>query len=61
MALEAELRDAIEKKQLRLVYQPIFYLPTETLAGFEAQLLWEHPRLVRSIPLTSCRSPRTVT
>jgi EAL domain-containing protein (putative c-di-GMP-specific phosphodiesterase class I) len=45
VALEEELRGAIEKKQLRLVYQPIFYLPTETLAGFEAQLRWEHPRL----------------
>jgi diguanylate cyclase (GGDEF)-like protein/PAS domain S-box-containing protein len=45
VALEDELRSAIEKKQLRLVYQPIFYLPTETLAGFEALLRWEHPRL----------------
>jgi diguanylate cyclase (GGDEF)-like protein/PAS domain S-box-containing protein len=45
VALEEELRGALEKKQLRLVYQPIFYLPTETLAGFEAQLRWEHPRL----------------
>ena len=45
VALEDELRAAIEKKQLRLVYQPIFYLPTETLAGFEAILRWEHPRL----------------
>ncbi len=45
VALEEELRGAIDKKQLRLVYQPVFYLPTETLAGFEAQLRWEHPRL----------------
>jgi diguanylate cyclase (GGDEF)-like protein len=45
VALEDELRAAIEKKQLKLVYQPIFYLPTETLAGFEALLRWEHPRL----------------
>ena len=45
VALEDELRTAIEKKQLKLVYQPIFYLPTETLAGFEALLRWEHPRL----------------
>ena len=42
-ALESELRRAIEKKQLKLVYQPIFYLPTETLAGFEALVRWEHP------------------
>jgi diguanylate cyclase (GGDEF)-like protein/PAS domain S-box-containing protein len=45
LSLEDELRDAVEKKQLKLVYQPIFYLPTETLAGFEALLRWEHPRL----------------
>jgi diguanylate cyclase (GGDEF)-like protein/PAS domain S-box-containing protein len=45
VALEDELRAAIEKKQLKLVFQPIFYLPTETLAGFEALLRWEHPRL----------------
>jgi EAL domain-containing protein (putative c-di-GMP-specific phosphodiesterase class I) len=44
-ALEGDLRRAIEKKQLRLVYQPIFYLPTESLAGFEALLRWEHPSL----------------
>ena len=45
LALEGDLRRAIEKKQLRLVYQPIFYLPTESLAGFEALLRWEHPTL----------------
>jgi EAL domain-containing protein (putative c-di-GMP-specific phosphodiesterase class I) len=45
LALESDLRRAIERKQLRLVYQPIFYLPTEQLAGFEALLRWEHPSL----------------
>jgi diguanylate cyclase (GGDEF)-like protein/PAS domain S-box-containing protein len=45
VALEDELREAIEKKHLKIVYQPIFYLPTESLAGFEALLRWEHPRL----------------
>jgi diguanylate cyclase (GGDEF)-like protein/PAS domain S-box-containing protein len=43
--LESDLRRAVEKRQLRLVYQPIYYLPTETLAGFEALLRWEHPSL----------------
>jgi EAL domain-containing protein (putative c-di-GMP-specific phosphodiesterase class I) len=45
VAMEGELRAAIDRKQLRVVYQPIFYLPTESLAGFEAELRWEHPRL----------------
>ena len=44
-ALEGDLRRAIEKKQLRLVYQPIYYLPTESLAGFEALVRWDHPTL----------------
>lgn len=43
--LEDDLRRAVEKKQLKLLYQPIFYLPTETLAGFEALVRWEHPTL----------------
>jgi diguanylate cyclase (GGDEF)-like protein/PAS domain S-box-containing protein len=42
-ALESELRRAIDKKQLKLVFQPIYYLPTESLAGFEALLRWDHP------------------
>ena len=33
----------IEKKQIACSYQPIFYLPTEPLAGFEALMRWEHP------------------
>ncbi|HEV8612401.1 MAG TPA: EAL domain-containing protein, partial [Gemmatimonadales bacterium] len=45
VALEGELRAAIDRNQLRVVYQPVFYLPTETLAGFEVELRWEHPRL----------------
>ncbi|MEO1710111.1 MAG: EAL domain-containing protein, partial [Pseudomonadota bacterium] len=41
--LEADLRTAIEGGQLSVVYQPIVYLPTENLAGFEALVRWEHP------------------
>jgi diguanylate cyclase (GGDEF)-like protein len=43
--LANDLRRAIEKQQLTVVYQPIFYLPTESLAGFEALLRWEHAAL----------------
>src|SRR4029079_4392133 len=49
-ALEGDLRRAIEKKQLRLLYQPIYYLPTETRAGFQALVRWEHPTLGTLIP-----------
>jgi diguanylate cyclase (GGDEF)-like protein/PAS domain S-box-containing protein len=45
IAMEQDLRAAVERKQLKVVYHPVFYLPTESLAGFEAELRWEHPRL----------------
>lgn len=44
VAIESELRKALEKNQLRVLYQPIIYLPTEELAGFEALVRWEHPK-----------------
>jgi diguanylate cyclase (GGDEF)-like protein len=43
--VEGDLARAIEKNQLKVLYQPVVYLPTKELAGFEAQLRWEHPRL----------------
>lgn len=43
--LEADLRRAMEKNQLRVAYLPIIYLPTEELAGFQAVARWEHPQL----------------
>ncbi|MEQ1614438.1 MAG: EAL domain-containing protein, partial [Hyphomicrobiaceae bacterium] len=45
VAIESDLRRALEKRQLRVLYQPIIYLPTEELAGFEALVRWEHPKL----------------
>ncbi len=42
---EQELRQAIEQGALKVYFQPIVYLPTEELAGFEAVLQWDHPRL----------------
>ena len=45
VALEGELRRAIERRQIKILYQPVIYLPTEELAGFEALARWEHPRL----------------
>jgi diguanylate cyclase (GGDEF)-like protein len=43
--VDAELGKAIEKGQIKVLYQPIVYLPTKELAGFEAQARWEHPKL----------------
>jgi diguanylate cyclase (GGDEF)-like protein/PAS domain S-box-containing protein len=41
---EQELRTALEEGQISVYFQPIVYLPTEELAGFEAVLRWEHPK-----------------
>ncbi len=42
--VESDLRKALEKGQLKVLYQPIVYLPTKELAGFEALVRWEHPK-----------------
>ncbi|MCP1573745.1 diguanylate cyclase (GGDEF)-like protein [Herbaspirillum rubrisubalbicans] len=39
-----ELRVAVERKQLRLVYQPKFGLPDGQVLGAEALLRWQHPQ-----------------
>ncbi|MET0408810.1 MAG: EAL domain-containing protein [Hyphomicrobium sp.] len=49
--IEADLVRAIEKNHLKVLYQPLVYLPTKELAGFEAQLRWEHPSLGLVNPL----------
>ncbi|HYI84066.1 MAG TPA: EAL domain-containing protein, partial [Acetobacteraceae bacterium] len=43
LALEADLRDALEKRQLELFYQPVFDLHEDRVRGFEALLRWRHP------------------
>jgi diguanylate cyclase (GGDEF)-like protein len=41
--LEVDLKRAIEREELALVYQPIYYLRTDRIAGFEALVRWRHP------------------
>ncbi|MGH2356761.1 MAG: putative bifunctional diguanylate cyclase/phosphodiesterase, partial [Candidatus Limnocylindria bacterium] len=41
--LGAELQHAVERNQLRLVYQPIVELGSGRIAGLEALVRWEHP------------------
>jgi diguanylate cyclase (GGDEF)-like protein len=43
--IESDLGKAIEKGQLKVLYQPVVYLPTKELAGFEAIVRWDHPKL----------------
>ena len=41
--IEIDLRDAIERQQLELFYQPIMSLRHNAIAGFEALARWRHP------------------
>jgi diguanylate cyclase (GGDEF)-like protein len=41
--LEADLREAIENEQLRLLYQPIVNKSGESVVGVEALCRWTHP------------------
>jgi EAL domain-containing protein (putative c-di-GMP-specific phosphodiesterase class I) len=41
--MESDLRVALEKEQLRLVYQPCVDASTEAVTGFEALIRWDHP------------------
>jgi diguanylate cyclase (GGDEF)-like protein len=50
LALESDLRRALERDEIAIVYQPIVRLSDRTLAGFEALVRWDHPRLGRLSP-----------
>ncbi len=43
LALEAGLRQAVARDELRLVYQPIIDAEDATVRGFEALVRWERP------------------
>jgi diguanylate cyclase len=43
LAMENDLRLAIDEKQFRLVYQPIVHLGSGCVLGFEALVRWHHP------------------
>jgi len=42
--LESQLRNAIDKHEFILYYQPIYSLAKQSLVGFEALLRWNHPK-----------------
>ena len=51
LAMEAELRRAIERQEITVLYQPIMRLEDRAVAGFEALARWDHPKLGRLSPV----------
>ncbi|MEC4866733.1 MAG: EAL domain-containing protein, partial [Jaaginema sp. PMC 1078.18] len=44
LQLETDLRQALNRNEFKIAYQPIVDLKTKALIGFEALLRWQHPR-----------------
>ena len=57
--LEMNLRDAIERNELELHYQPIIDLRRNVITGFEALARWRHPVEAWCPPPRSFRSRKT--
>lgn len=50
LSLESDLRRALERDEITLLYQPIIRLEDRSIAGFEALARWDHPKMGRMSP-----------
>src|SRR5262249_25283472 len=50
LTIESELRRALEREEITILYQPIIRLEDRTVAGFEALARWDHPKMGRMSP-----------
>jgi len=50
LQLEEDLRSAIERDQMRVVFQPVMDLESGVACGFESLLRWTHPELGQVSP-----------
>jgi diguanylate cyclase (GGDEF)-like protein/PAS domain S-box-containing protein len=50
ITLEGDLRRALDRGEIKVLFKPIVRLEDRTIAGFEALPRWEHPRLGRVGP-----------
>ncbi len=50
LSVESDLRRALERDEITILYQPIVRLEDRAVAGFEALARWNHPKLGRLSP-----------
>jgi diguanylate cyclase (GGDEF)-like protein/PAS domain S-box-containing protein len=50
LTIESDLRRALEREEISILYQPIVRLEDRVVAGFEALARWNHPKLGRLSP-----------
>jgi diguanylate cyclase (GGDEF)-like protein/PAS domain S-box-containing protein len=50
LTLESELRRALEREEITILYQPVVRLEDRSVAGFEALARWDHPKMGRMSP-----------
>jgi len=50
LSVESDLRRALERDEIMILYQPIVRLEDRAVAGFEALARWNHPKLGRLSP-----------
>jgi diguanylate cyclase (GGDEF)-like protein/PAS domain S-box-containing protein len=51
LSIESDLRRALERDEITILYQPIVRLDDRSVAGFEALARWNHPKLGRLSPV----------
>jgi diguanylate cyclase (GGDEF)-like protein/PAS domain S-box-containing protein len=50
VTMESDLRRALGREEIKVLYQPIVRLEDKTIAGFEALVRWDHPKHGRIPP-----------
>jgi len=50
LTMESELRRAIEREEIKVLFQPIVRLEDRSISGFEALARWDHPKMGRLSP-----------